>query len=92
MIRSQQHVGTIDGSQGHLRLAGTAALRLKSRRNCLHVPPLQLIKTWRIKGELFDGATMLDADEQLLRDTGCSITVARKILHLLKAEQQQVCC
>lgn len=32
---------------------------------------------------------MLDSDEQLLRDTGCSITVARKILHLLTAERQQ---
>ncbi|KAL4443223.1 hypothetical protein ABPG75_010960 [Micractinium tetrahymenae] len=42
-----------------------------------------VVKAWRSKGEWFDGAMMLDADEQLLRETGCSITVARKIVALV---------
>ena len=43
-------------------------------------PSLQLIIEWNARGELFDGQTLLEADEQLLIDTGASRTVAKRIL------------
>lgn len=51
------------------------------RRRRRHV---QLIAEWRSRGELFDGETLLGADEALLMETGASRTVAHKIVKRLK--------
>ncbi|EFN53289.1 hypothetical protein CHLNCDRAFT_136932 [Chlorella variabilis] len=57
----------------------------------------QLIIEWNARGELFDGQTLLEADEQLLIDTGASRTVAKRILLKIREmpafsspEEQQV--
>jgi hypothetical protein len=45
---------------------------------------LQLIKEWRSRGELFDGETLLNADEELLMETGAARTVAARIVQKVK--------
>ena len=47
--------------------------------------PPQLADKWRQDGEVVDGETLWSADEQLLRQLGCSATVARRIVQAVAA-------